>query len=521
MIDSISLSNFKAFRSSSTLTLKPITVLCGANSSGKTSLIQAMLLMKQTLESQSPTRTLVANSRFVKLGSFDTFVSGRDATKDLSLGFVVEIPVGLGPRGIRPQSRHYPLRRVRHYFDLGSNPVEAQTQGQSAPTRHFLSAEYVLRARSLSPLFSPESGSRDDEHLPVHPAEETFVKRASFSGFCRLGNMRSDGFSLTFTHKTGNRYDLSWQGVYGFRGQNRTRDSQGRKTTDLSFVNLMPTPMDPGTEAQAGSLEVPLEAMTVIRWVLTAAFESLSYLGPLREQPARKYLYEDEVVEIGTKGENVPFILAVQSQRPVPPFYMASDLHVAKWHKHTGKTLASAVEAWLRYMAISPTISSGMSEGIGYLDLSASMTSDTKVSIADVGFGVSQILPIIVEGLRLGAGETMILEQPEIHLHPAMQLKLADFLVSMVLSDKRLVVETHSDHIVNRLVRRVVEDREYSLNEKIGLFFIEPGMEGATIREVCLHGDRGIVNWPIGFFDQVADEHQAIIEAGIAKRQGM
>lgn len=81
-------------------------------------------------------------------------------------------------------------------------------------------------------------------------------------------------------------------------------------------------------------------------------------------------------------------------------------------------------------------------------------------NIVDVGFGVSQILPIITQGLNMQKEETFILEQPEIHLHPKMQMKMADFILSLALSEKNVIAETHSDHIINRLCRRIMENEE-------------------------------------------------------------
>ena len=76
-------------------------------------------------------------------------------------------------------------------------------------------------------------------------------------------------------------------------------------------------------------------------------------------------------------------------------------------------------------------------------------------TIADVGFGVSQLLPILVIGLRSGRASLLILEQPEIHLHPRLQANLADFLLTLAASGRRIIVETHSDHFINRLRRRI------------------------------------------------------------------
>jgi len=476
--------------------------------------------MKQTLESQSPARTLVANSRFVRLGSFETFVSGHDMSKDLSLDFVVEIPPITPSRpGLRPQRRGYPSPWIRRRLNLREPSRQGRTNADEGPARHFLRAEYVLRARSEFPLFDESQSTREGELIAVGYPEDAFVQRASFSSYSMFGQKTISGLKLVFIYKENAKYEVMWDDLPSDLPPRPELARSGKMTADLTFINLMPTPLAPEEEKSPHTLQFVFGTVSAVQWALRLAFESLSYLGPLREQPARRYLYEEEVIEIGTKGENVPFILAAQRTQRVLPYHMPSS-RTGEWLQHSDKALVPAVESWLSFMGISPTISSGMHEGLGYLDFQASMKSDTKVSIADVGFGVSQILPIIVEGLRLGTGETLILEQPEIHLHPAMQLKLADFLIGMALSGRRFIIETHSDHIVNRLVRRMVEDSELSLGKKVKLIFIEPGSTGSCLREVQVHEDRGIVDWPFGFFDQAADEYRATIEAGIEKRRG-
>ncbi|MCD4786034.1 MAG: DUF3696 domain-containing protein [Candidatus Eremiobacteraeota bacterium] len=112
-----------------------------------------------------------------------------------------------------------------------------------------------------------------------------------------------------------------------------------------------------------------------------------------------------------------------------------------------------------------------------------------------------------------------MLEQPEIHLHPNLQMELSDFLIAMALSGRNSIVETHSDHMINRLVRRIVEDEKYNLKDLIAIYFARPGKNGSILEPVEIDDYRGIMNWPEEFFDQAANEQQRIIEAGLKKRR--
>ena len=149
--------------------------------------------------------------------------------------------------------------------------------------------------------------------------------------------------------------------------------------------------------------------------------------------------------------------------------------------------------------------------------MNSSEYSDHNVSIADVGFGVSQVVPIIIQGLLLGRGGTLMIEQPELHLHPKMQMKLADFFLSLVIVGKEIIIETHSEHIINRLVRRVVEDNDNKFKKLVGINFVSSSKKGSKIEKIELSETEGIVNWPDEFFDQAAGEQQKIMTAIINK----
>ncbi len=144
-----------------------------------------------------------------------------------------------------------------------------------------------------------------------------------------------------------------------------------------------------------------------------------------------------------------------------------------------------------------------------------------QVTIADVGFGVSQLLPIVVMGLRSPESAILLFEQPEIHLHPKLQANLADFFLTLALSGKRLLVETHSDHFINRLRRRIAEEQNNSLREKISILFVRPPHDGqgAVIEPLRVDQYGVIENWPPDFLPESSDEAEAIFRAGLEKRR--
>ena len=171
------------------------------------------------------------------------------------------------------------------------------------------------------------------------------------------------------------------------------------------------------------------------------------------------------------------------------------------------------LKSWLEYLGLGEYKISGES---GTVDV---YINDNN--IVDVGFGVSQVLPIIVQGLNLTEEQLLLLEQPEIHLHPKMQMRLTDFLIELAYSNRNLIIETHSDHIINRLIRRILEDDSDVLyNDLIKIYYFEKESDEPTIKkEIEIDPCSGIVNWPDGFFDQFQNEQEKIIRAGINKRK--
>ena len=314
-------------------------------------------------------------------------------------------------------------------------------------------------------------------------------------------------------------YTITWENIRS-RTAHREDDNRGELTSvHVRFASLFSI----GFVSAKGDSEKNIDlsdlsfALYRVSNIFQTIFSSYSYIGPLREEPSRRYIYEDEITEIGVKGENAAYIYLTDQDKAITNHFFydrESDNFIGV--KKTN--LSTAVQEWLNLMNIKGFRSEVVNEVV-YLNLSSSSTPETRVSIADVGFGVSQIFPIILEGLRMPRRNTLLLEQPEIHLHPNLQMQLSDYFITLALSGKRVMVETHSDHIINRLVRRIVEDETGIIQKLIGIYFVSASDQGSVYEEVCIDEQFGVTNWPIGFFDQAASEQEKIMRAGLKKRQ--
>ena len=140
-----------------------------------------------------------------------------------------------------------------------------------------------------------------------------------------------------------------------------------------------------------------------------------------------------------------------------------------------------------------------------------------KVLLADVGFGVSQILPLLVLLYYVPEGSTVLIEQPEIHLHPAVQSGLADVMLDVAKNrDVQVIVESHSEHLMRRLQRRVAEEEASS--EDVKLYFVSTKQGVAQASDLELNEWGEIEKWPDKFFGDDVGEIVAITKSALERR---
>lgn len=129
---------------------------------------------------------------------------------------------------------------------------------------------------------------------------------------------------------------------------------------------------------------------------------------------------------------------------------------------------------------------------------------------ANVGFGYSSVLPIIVSGLIAKPGEKLIIENPEIHLHPKAQSALMQFLVAVANTGVQIFVESHSDHILN--ATRIAVLKEQLTPQEVSILFFLQGNTQERVNQLPIQGDGRIETWPTGFFDQMDNDLNVLLD---------
>ena len=224
----------------------------------------------------------------------------------------------------------------------------------------------------------------------------------------------------------------------------------------------------------------------------------LCYIGPLRERPQRMYISTGEAPrEVGSAGELGPAVL-----------WSASEIRQLN--------LEERLSDWCARMGLALEIELNTVIGSFFEVHVVDPHTKAHISLPDVGFGTSQILPILIQGLVASPGTTLLLEQPEIHLHPKVQADLADFLIEVSQRGVAVVVETHSEHIITRIQRRIAE--ETLQQDRLALYYLTPSADGSRFDRVHIDAYGQIEAAPEGFFEEGFEETFAIMSAVGARK---
>lgn len=284
----------------------------------------------------------------------------------------------------------------------------------------------------------------------------------------------------------------------------KIRGPSGRllKHMDIKFTNFVPRVIPFGVKPKA---EV---ATQVVAWThasmirigeLSDVLEKLRYVAPIRERIPRYGIVGTMMYsELTPSGQNLMRVLS------------SSDII----SRRGGKTAIDELNYWLgRKFKLLRNIELIDIDKLGTVKtlIADEPRGSEKINLASMGCGISQLVPVVVQTVLLPKLGCLLVEQPEIHLHPSAQADLADLFIENIRGNRQFIIETHSEHFVLRLRRRIAEGKIKP--EKIGIFFVEKQRGLTRIKRLNLKPNGHFEEWPAGFFEEGFKEALAIAEA--------
>jgi predicted ATPase len=443
MFTKLRLQNFRSWRDTGAIRLAPITVFFGVNSAGKTSLLQFLLMLKQTSESPDRHRVLHTGDEYslVGLGTFRDMIFAHDLSRKLEFELSWQLPQDF--------SFHDPLRTRRRY------------QGNAIDVSASIAARGQTTAEEDVPYVERmEYNLRNNDECAVtvrlirHPASKT-----------QQYDLEAEPYKLAKSH--GRFWPLpAPTRFYGFPDEVPTRYQNAGFTNELALA-------------------------------LEKQLKRVFHLGPLRQVPKRTYTWAGDTPEhVGQDEDATLAALMAAASRKI-------STGSNKWASPFQKTIAR----WLTQLGLleSFTARKIAPKRNEYEVRVRTGGSNQEVDLPDVGFGISQVLPVVVEAFYVAQDSTVVIEQPELHLHPRVESELADMFIEAVHSREdgrdrhvQFLIESHSEHVLQRLQRRIAEGKLHP--REVALYFCEPSAEGSTARglQVDMFGE--IANWPADFF---------------------
>lgn len=450
------IQNFKAWKDTGHVRLAPLTIIFGANSAGKSSLGHLLLALKQTALSADRKRPLHLGDEksLIELGTFSECLHNHDLDGDLR-------------------------------FEIGWKASSRTEVRDPISKAKFVGDELILNV-----------GMRADKNQQPRLTELNY----------QLVTNHENTLNISYKRDENNKWDFSSEEYKLIRNTGRVWPLEDPD----KFYRI---------SDQSRARFQNADFLSDFALQLEATLASVFYLGPLRDHPKRIYSWSGETPEsVGQRGElSVAAILAATSQsrmlnrRPKAKQFIF-DQFIAQWLKDLGV---------ISSFSVSP-VAVGRKE---YEVLVKTSASSSEVKITDVGFGVSQVLPALVEAFYCPPNSTIWMEQPEIHLHPQVQAELADVFISAIQAREngedrnvQLIVESHSEHFLNRLQRRVAEG--LLSEDDIAIYFCKRSGDKAELEPLRLNMFGEIENWPDNFFgDEMLDISQRALAAIDKKRK--
>ncbi len=538
MLHALELENFKAFGKRARIPFAPITLIFGENSAGKSTILQALYLLKQTGESREAGALLLPRSEngIVDLGSFQEMLFDHDMNRKLSIRVETKVDRQLAIEFTckRPSfEEEVLLHQIALYYGEPSKCIaKFQPLGTTLDRRDLWMSDSFHNLSGISPeklaavkcvwlTKNPEYWKRElewfkenkedvlerfaqskwylEEYLNPETDEEDVMEeensnerklsdeeiQANYEIGLKNLNFVNDNiefFSSDFDLDAyiSKMYDQEMMTVLGLKGFFPV----GVVSEEMNGI-MNQWVQEPRSLLPQGYGDMTFgigHLATKVVYVLGQVLKNLYPIKPDRRPPERWYIFSGPSPQsVGHRGDSLAYLLFCR-----PKLVKEAN----EWLKRLGIGYELEVKA----------IGSNSGDLFEVRLIDTRRNDRVSVALSDVGFGVSQLLPFIVQSL-VAEGQIISIEQPEVHVHPKLQADLGDLLAEAIKEPRqnRFIIETHSEHLILRLQRLV---RNKLLEpEDVSVIYVSRRPEGAKAERLHLDEDGDFIDdWPNGFF---------------------
>jgi len=510
-VEKFRIQNFMGFENSGWLELRSISLLFGRNSTGKSSIIRALLLLKQSLVrslNNEPLNFLAENGR--DFGSFETMVRDHDVEKEMAFWFWCKYE----QRNEHDESREsFDEHGLMDEMAVGALLHTLGSDG--LPAKHQSSREVQVRIR-LGFRYELDTGSAKLNAVDMYDQHGDVLLQAT----APINGDQESGwtfFSDFFDYEQLVKSEPIWPFVsifpqHGFLPGIRSAEEGISMLTPDFLPDDLSTPYD-SPSGLGDKFDIFVRLLSSVRIDIADFLNNIYYLGPIREAPQRYYYF----------GGIPDSRMDATGKRLLQEFMRRG--------QDPNDQQANKVKQWLADSSfkVRPEPQAlDKAETLFELRLHETNDNASVASITDVGFGISQILPIIIQSFFAPNNITLLLEQPELHLHPSAQAEIADIFIATQKRGIKILIETHSENLLLRFRRRIAEatanqspDQDKLLTlDHFNALFVDRQDEGSRVHELVFDKWGDYVTRPQGYGDFFGQDFEELANMKKARIRG-
>lgn len=518
MLESIRVRNLRSLKDTDRVLLRPLTILLGENSCGKSTFLRTFPLLRQSAES-STRSSILWFGKYVDFGDFDEALIREEGAKEIAFEFGLTVPSGIyyGPARHMFRSKSHFESKIYISLRLASLGKDGLTRTAGVDLEidgNSIKID-ISEAGKISSITVNDNSYNDycdsfdyqpaSKIFPIIGPRQSLGKDRIYSGW--WGSITSQRVSdrllsilSRYSHKRSSKEKLLAHTHVARIGSNEDMFIGFRALDDTVTWRNKTAQVDISDSSYIEYRDLLLLSklsllLHNIDDVLDYTFRRVSYIEPVRASAQRYYRSQDLAVsELDSKGENLAMFIRNLSDRD-----------------------RLSLESWMM-SELGLKISAAFDGGHVSLRITFSQSNQTY-NLADMGFGFSQVMPVLVQLWTIlnKASKPMmqiysvphicVIEQPELHLHPRFQAKLAEILVRASQLAKKnqtqllIILETHSEVIINK-VGLMTSDGAIPKEDSSIILFSKSSSTSNTQVEFSRYDNSGsLLNWPFGFFD--------------------